>query len=204
MYNSPFSTFGAILIAPGSERVQGPDNSAVSSGPNPSYPVPSNPGMVLYHRTGLIAPLSKQPSEVDTATGMYKGFASGPLNYKLDMDLNPLNPLLVFDQSVSVTPPPQGIPAVPASAPANQQRFLDVTYLWQNNYRRDNAGFPLDEDGRRVAGRGGRPEPDIFKVDYSTRNLINLRLGVRVYDASSGRPQTFEVSDKVKIQNVGR
>ena len=41
-------------------------------------------------------------------------------------------------------------------------------------------------------------------VSYGTRSLINLNIGTRVYDTSSGQPQLSTVSDKIKVNNVGR
>jgi hypothetical protein len=49
-----------------------------------------------------------------------------------------------------------------------------------------------------------RPEADVIKVNYSTRSLLNINMGVRVYDVATGRPQVVQVSDRVRLGNVGR
>jgi hypothetical protein len=115
-----------------------------------------------------------------------------------------------------------GLPARPASDPGlnadlallqpgnsgHNDGYVLVTYLWQNNYSRNpNTGAdfnkPLRTDLSAVA-TDDRPEPDIVKLDYSTRALINVQLGARVYDVSTSTAQSVTVSDKVKVNNVGR
>ncbi len=183
---SPFAQFGGLIV-PGSERVLGPDN-------NPSRDsTPGDPELVPYHRVPVL-PSGRQDAkiEVDPATGtsLFSGYSTGPLVYELG--LNPAQPVIFFDKSIIPTPPPQGLPAVPESEPQERQKFVEVTYLWQNNYARGTAG---GDDA---------PEADVVKVDYSTRSLLNINLGVRVYDANRGRPQMVQLTDQVKINNVGR
>jgi len=96
---------------------------------------------------------------------------------------------------------------------AEADRELRVTYLWQNNYARKTTGEPIDVDGLSIADlptaqpgeqKAIRPEADVVKVDYSTRSVINITLGARVYDSSTGQPQLIQVRDKVQVNNVGR
>ncbi len=211
-YASPFSLFGPALIAPGSERVLGPDNDPDNDND------PNNPDLSPYYRVSNLTPLGRRDSGIvndpTDGTPYFSGNPLGPLNYKLEIDLRPKNPKIVFDDTASTVPPPQGLPV--KRFDDELQKEVQITYLWQNNYARevigtaDNAeevGYPVDVDGDTIfdnRGRAIRPEPDVVKVDYSTRSLMNVRLGVRVYDASSGQPQGIEVTDRVRINNVGR
>lgn len=98
--------------------------------------------------------------------------------------------------------------------------FLTATYLWQNNFSRNPCvnttapctpdlqnkwGNPLTATGALIDfGGAARPEADIFRIDYATRQQYNINLGARIYDPSDGRAQTIQVTDKVIINNVLR
>lgn len=206
-YASPFTLFGDALIIPGSERVLGPDTN------------PNNPNLMPYQRAPVLSSLNRQSGGIEAISPtvtIFTGFPSGPLNYRLELDLAPLTPRVVFDDAISPTPPPQGLPAVLVGNNIDQRtdpfddrsKLVEITYLWQNNYARavsgPNTGVPVDARGRNVAGRAVAPEADVVKVDYSTRSLLNITLGVRVYDVASGRPQQVQLTDKVKVNNAGR
>lgn len=45
---------------------------------------------------------------------------------------------------------------------------------------------------------------DIVRVDYLTRSLISVNLGIRMYDRSTGKPFTVSLAQQVKIRNTGR
>jgi hypothetical protein len=196
---SPFAIFGNVLIVPGSERVLGPDN-------NPARV--DDDLLVPYFRIPVSGSVAQQsPVNPD---GTYQGDPVGPLGYKLELDVNPIEPKVVFDDSIRSNVPPRGLPAKGPGQPGPEKE-VQITYLWQNNYAREvdgqYEGWPVDSDGDTLAennGRSMRPEADVVKVDYSTRALLNINLGVRVYDASSGRPQVVQLTDKVKINNLGR
>jgi hypothetical protein len=105
-----------------------------------------------------------------------------------------------------------GSAGLPAS-PSQPEAELQVSFLWQNNYARDAAGNPIDINGNEAqasnaAGTSNNgfvsPQPDTFRVDYGTRSLINVGLGVQVYDPSNGQAEAAQVSDKVKINNGGQ
>ena len=203
-YDSPLDRFGGALIVPGSERVLGPSNGGYNT-------------LTGYQRVPAIASVSKQAATiVNVGTSLtsqftrYQGPPAGPQTYRLDLDLNPLQPTIIFDEYRGDNNFPQGLWA--AAGDDADQKEIQVTYLWQNNYARTppsasdptTFGPPLAVDGEPTPGRSAAPEPDVVKVDYSTRSLMNVRLGARVYDVSSGRPQTIQISDRVKINNVGR
>ncbi|MGQ9696882.1 MAG: PilW family protein [Armatimonadota bacterium] len=45
---------------------------------------------------------------------------------------------------------------------------------------------------------------DVVRVDYTTKSLLNITLGVRTYDPSNGKPILIQLSGKVRLRNVGR
>jgi hypothetical protein len=91
-------------------------------------------------------------------------------------------------------------------------RELQVTYLWQNNYARlaqdsGNArrGQPIDAQGRAIGDTALiAPEPDVVKVDYSTRDLMTVNMGVLVYDTTTRQGTSINLSDKVRVGNTIR
>ena len=98
-----------------------------------------------------------------------------------------------------------GLPAKPLAAPG-PERDIQVSFLWQNNYARAANGYPINTNGngQNVGNTDIKAEPDVVTVSYGTRSLINLNIGTRVYDTSSGQAQISTVSDKIKVNNVGR
>lgn len=111
-------------------------------------------------------------------------------------------------------------PSGMAAARTAGVNFLSATYLWQNNFSRNPCvnttapctpdlqnkwGNPLSATGALIDfGGATRPEADIFRIDYATRQQYNINLGARIYDPSDGRAQTIQVTDKVIINNVLR
>ena len=45
---------------------------------------------------------------------------------------------------------------------------------------------------------------DVVRVDYTTKSLLNIILGIRTYDPSNGKPILIQLSGKVRLRNVGR
>ena len=143
------------------------------------------------------------------------------MNYQLLTDLDYYrNPVLKFDENAgsSAGDDAAGLPAR-ALGDSRPQGELRVTYLWQNNFARDPAGRPINPQGEptttedislpgqaqgQTVRNPKRPEADVFKLDYNTRSLVNITVGARVYDISTGQPQTAQVGDKVTVGNIGR
>ncbi|MBW3622458.1 MAG: type II secretion system GspH family protein [Armatimonadetes bacterium] len=55
----------------------------------------------------------------------------------------------------------------------------------------------------RFALVSNTPE-DIVKVDYGTKSLINVTMGVRMFDPSTSRPILVQLNDKIAMRNMGR
>jgi prepilin-type N-terminal cleavage/methylation domain-containing protein len=245
-FDSPFNSIGGatdpatpgtyrgILMVPGSEKVMGPDNNVtLDTSVNPASPV-----LVSYYRIssvtsgpGQLAKTVAASLPKDTNGRMYTRTAQ--LNYELQFDLDKYRaPVLKFDEPPTIAlDDAAGLPALPASDPnAPNANELRVTYLWQNNYSRDNQGRPLNVDGNTTNGNlddllvqrtnpisgvienvlktvtqnAPRPEADVIRADYSTRSLVNIIMGARVYDTSAGTPQTAQFTDKIVVNNVAR
>ncbi len=206
---SPLKVFGFFRIARGTERVYGPDGGSASDTQVRS--------LISFYRAPALNAFASTAISADKTTNLYPSFAQGRNSYRLNEDLNDY--ALRFDiepQNADFTPGVNTtVPGLfaPGNTNAAEQREVQATYTWQNNYARNAAGEPININGvssLTPVGTGqpdaaAQPEADVIKVDYATRLLINLSLGVRVYDASSGDPQSIQVSDKVQVNNnVGR
>lgn len=212
-YPSPFATFmgnawQSVTLALGTERVLGPDAQLSADSAN-------NVLLTNYVRLPVLATGLSKPA---TRSGSLFIRSVTP-NYSLETLLTKV-PVLSFDVDI-INPtdgiPAAGLPAAPANT--NPQGELQVIYLWQNNFARDAVGHPINTWGEDVSsssavgsaaghaiktGSDYRPEPDVMKVDYATRSQINILLGARVYDSSTGEPQTAQVTNRVNVGNVAR
>ena len=45
---------------------------------------------------------------------------------------------------------------------------------------------------------------DVVKADYTTKGLLTITFGMRVYDPNSGKTHLMELTDTVHVRNVGR
>ena len=201
-------SYGGLLLAPGTERVIGPE-----------IPLSISPQLLPYNRTtdslnGEISAIQKKPANT---TGILFAPVTGQRTYDLDqirespkvlltLDVGDRTPLTGTSAGLygAIGTDTPGIPANPSGAPAASDRELRMTYLWQNNYGRDAAGHPLNADDSRSDLGDFKPEADVVKADYSTRSLLNIQVGARVYDSSSPVPKTIQFSDRVKVGNATR
>ncbi len=220
---------GGLMVVPGSERVIGPELSVTVSTAmdqlaalNPATRARAGIGFVPYYRApGAISAVTKKATQVQDPTNAFlKRWTpiSGQRTYTFDQDtrLQPTSLLptayLRFD-----TPNGPGLPAWPLTDPGivagiQMERELQVTYLWQNNFARlrdDNApkrrGQPVDAQGLVIGDKAIiAPEPDVLKVDYSTRDLLNVTLGALVYDTNTRQPTSINLNDKVRVGNTIR
>jgi hypothetical protein len=214
-YPSPRAVFGHMLIAPGTERVLGPSSTYTVGGASenvsyfrlPTFSDSSLSQTVLYRE-----PITNPP--------VYRDFTISSPSYFFDYDLPPTD-MLKFAEPPTAPSTLSGVPGLPALVTGSEKE-LRVTYLWQNNYARKVApgdppldmpvGTPLDANGASnlsaVPGNfdrlAGPPEPDVVKVDYSTRAVFAVNVGARVYDSGTGEAQFIQLADKIQINNVGR
>ena len=79
---------------------------------------------------------------------------------------------------------------------ADTAHHLSVIYDYQANMTRPDSSKPLDVDNP--------VQPMQVKVDYQTRDLIDVSIGVRIYDVSTNRAQVIPSEIKVKIGNSNR
>jgi len=203
---------GGLMITPGSERVQAPDLQQGSS---------SISNLVTWYRAaGATTSIAKKGTQLDDAfdasSSIRKRWSvtGGQRNYILDQDTQ-VNEraMLLFDE-------PNG-PGLPAKSITDgntiAEREVRLTYLWQNNYSRriggDQNGWPVDASDHTLVDLAGGAtngkqtlvvEPDVVKVDYSTRSQLVIQYGVNVYDGASKRATTMQLSDRVKVGNLGR
>ncbi len=214
---SPLQAFGVgavgsrrgILVASGTDTVFGPDNNEGSS------------MLVPYYRVSVLSSIQQpagtlEPS--DTTTPLQNKHYVQPIparapRYQFDYDLHPDpdapgDPYQAFLKFDAPGENAIGLLArrTDEGRPGIAEKFLEATYLWQNNYARNPAnGMPLDKDGNEILiGSAARPEPDAVKVDYATRSLLNIGFGARIYDTSQPQPYSITISDKVQVNNVGR
>lgn len=194
------------MVAAGTERVVGPDLQVTIGG--------NSLGLVAYYRSpGAIASVVKKATLItDPIAPLRKLWTPivGQRNYLFDQDtrLNPVSNLLGafvrFDN-----PGGPGLPARPfTDAGTIAEREIQVTYLWQNNYARRNSGVlgengqPTDATGR-ILGEVAlvAPEPDVVKVDYATRDLMAVNIGVNVFDSQTRQTTSITLNDKVRVNN---
>ena len=203
---------GGLMITPGSERILAPDLQQGSS---------TMMQMVTWYRAaGATTSITKRAIQIedsaDAGASLRKRWSvtGGQKNYILDQDTQVnQNTVVLFDE-----PNGPGLPAKSLNDSSNiAEREVRMTFLWQNNYSRrmtgEQNGWPVDAaDNTLVDLAGGAVsgkqtlvvEPDVVKVDYSTRSQIVISYGVNVYDGASKRATTMQLSDRVKVGNLGR
>lgn len=222
-YPSPMQVFGnvsggvlaaggGLLICPGTERLMGPDLSVTQS---------SLSSLVSWHRApGALAAVVKKSSliddKLDANNPPRKRWSQivGQRTYVLDQDTRPNDQTqIVFDE-----PNGPGLPARAITDPGTiAEKEIYLSYLWQNNYARRvggaQNGWPVDASDNTLFDLAGgavpgkqtlTPEPDVVKVDYSTRSQIVVSFGVNVYDTNTRKATSLQLSDRVKVGNLGR
>jgi len=203
---------GGLMIAPGSERILAPELAVGST---------SLASWVTWHRVpAALGSVAKRASLVDDALDTTApprrrwSTITGSRTYLLDQDTQPnAFARILFDESGG-----PGLPARSLTDPAGvAPRRAYIGYLWQNNYARrvggPQNGWPVDSEDRTLVdlasgAANGRaavvPEPDVVKVDYSTRSQLVVNFGVNVYDTNTKRPTTLQLNDRIKVGNLGR
>ena len=170
--------YGDVHIVPGSEFVYGPDQQ-----PGPHYGK-----RIRFTRVSSVAS------------------AIGPNQYRINYENNP-NPGPSTDPSLYLgyvefqqgTDPNPGVTDNPVGGIFKQI----VLPTQQIDFSQANANMPADPVEVSYNFTMIRPN-DVVKVDYMTRDLMNVALEVRLYDAHSGQAQIISLSDKIKVRNLQR
>ena len=177
---SPLSTaspwYSDVHIVAGSELVYGPDQL-----PGPHYG-----SRIRYTRVSSVAS------------------AVGPNQYRINYENNS-NPVGNLDPSLYLgyIEFQQGLdpnPTVPDD-PTNGVFKSIVLPTKQIDFSTPNSNKAADNVEVSYSFTMVRPN-DIVKVDYMTRDLMNVAMEVRLYDAHTGQPQIISLSDKIKVRNL--
>lgn len=219
---SPVEIFGVgggdvwrgIRVIPGSERVSAP---VVDGGVQTSWV------RVAAALTDVVQPVSTLFSSVPPPPiPYYSNVPERLAQYGLEFDTYPadqnarfeqlltFDDLLGYDANTGFAPLYRDVSGMAAGFDTGAN-YVTVSYLWQNNFSRDPRpaaqtwGRPLDSTGAPIADfTATRPEADIFRVNYATRQQYSINLGARIYDPTDGRASSIRVSDKVIINNALR
>ena len=194
-------------MAAGTERVMGPDLSVTAGG--------NGLGQVAYYRApAAISSVVKKSSLVTDPVDLRRKRwtpITGQRTYLFDQDtqtsLSTGLPMAIlrFDNPGGPGLPTRAFtdPALPG-ANGVAEREVQITYLWQNNFSRRD-GKPVDAQGKVIGDKAIiAPEPDVVKVDYSTRDLLTVNVGVMIYDSTTHQPTSISLTDKVRVNNTIR
>lgn len=114
---------------------------------------------------------------------------SVPLTYN-QYRVDYLNSLLTFNVDAG-----NSLPTVKADN-ATSADPVKITFNYQANLAPIDSTKPIS--GTNLAS------PLLVKVDYQTRDLLNINIGVRVYDPTNGQAFIVPVSNQVKVSNSNR
>lgn len=144
-----------------------------------------------------LVPGSVRLSGPDTTPG--PGQAQGQSVPYQEISANSANPQALTGSQFSVDYAANTLmlsPAITAALKADPARSVSVIYDYQANMTRPDSSKALDVDNP--------VQPMQVKVDYQTRDLIDVSIGVRIYDVSTNRAQVIPSEIKVKIGNSNR
>ena len=197
-----------VRIVPGSERIFGPDQR-----PGPHYGYRVQYTRVATNKvTSGASPIGKNEYQINyetspAATSDDPRTKVGFIRFNSQEETstlpnigqaNPGNaPLAEYQANPSVENPaaglyqggvsiyrPSGLPQLKANAQTGQNVAADIVEVYYS--------FQMN-----------RPN-DVVKVDYLTRELMNVTLEARLYDSSSSTPQVTTVTNRVKVRNLQR
>jgi len=177
--NSPLGVVANARIVPGSLQVYGPD---MTSGPSNYASVTANyttaypnipNGWVLYSPIGLNGTPGANQYQIDYNTGMI---------------------MVAADYPTDTVTSPNG-----AGATAGLPLF--IAYDYQSNLS------ALSDDGvsvpAAVISAANPANPFVAKVEYHSKDLINVSIGVRFFNAE-GNAQTVSATNDLKVGNGTR
>lgn len=79
-----------------------------------------------------------------------------------------------------------------------------VSFDYQANLTALNGGASISSATNASGVQDERANPMLVKVDYQTRDLLDVSMGVRIYDPANGGTQIVTVTNRVKINNSSR
>lgn len=172
----------SVRIVPGSERVVGPDQRP---GPNYGYPV-------VYRRVSALAGTVGKNEYKINYEDVRNANAAEPQDPAVHMGFIEFNSIadaagiynIPNENPAGMVYRPNGIPNLRVNRVSGQNEFvlpIEVTFEFQMN----------------------RPN-DVVKVDYMTRELMNIAIEARLYDARTNAPQSTALTSKVKVRNLQR
>ena len=77
---------------------------------------------------------------------------------------------------------------------------VQIAFNYQANLARQDATKPVSASASSPNLAG----PLLVKIDYQTRDLLDINIGVRIYDSSQGRSIVVPVHNQVQIGNSNR
>ncbi|MDW8207481.1 MAG: hypothetical protein RMJ43_06560 [Chloroherpetonaceae bacterium] len=190
--------FATVQIVPGSERVVGPDQNP---GPNYGYPV-------LYRRVSANAgSIGKNEYKIH--------YRDVPNAGSADPDDPRVRIGFIEFNSLPDSPGQYNLLDAPDPTRDGERIAEDPAGQWGRVIYRPN-GIPQ----LRVNRQTGRNEPvapievtfsiqmnhprDVVKVDYLTRELMDIALEVRLYEPRTSAPQAVALTSKVRVRNLMR
>jgi len=154
-------------------------------------------GYVSGVKNAHLVPGSVRLSGPDTTPG--PGQAQGQSVPYQEISANSANPQAPTGSQFSVDYAANALMLssdITAALKADPARSVSVIYDYQANMTRPDSSKTLDVDNP--------VQPMQVKVDYQTRDLIDVSIGVRIYDVSTNRAQVIPSEIKVKIGNSNR
>ena len=194
LFNTPINgTFRTARIVPGSEKVWGPDQR-----PGPHYGhkilytrVPLNsaePGMNEYK-------IRYEDENPQGSSGDLAFLRVGFIEFNSTTD-NGKDGAFNFEAYNEVTGNP------PINTPVYPPHSLPTVKTGPDGMLGGAFGLtPADPVEVSYEFQMNRPN-DVVKVDYLTRELMNVQLQTRLYDPASSRPQIVELGNKIKVRNL--
>jgi hypothetical protein len=194
--------YADVTIVPGTEIVVGPDQR-----PGPRYgsriqytrvpsksldPIGVNQYKINYQNENDPA----APTRIELARGFMEFRAGAEGSNVANVSDKAWNGG-TFDPAVDYKP--YGLPeykANPAFDPAMPNSAANPKFL-------QGAGEGIRSDPVEVFYKFQVNRPnDVVKVDYLTRELLNVTVESRLYDPASGRPMSAILTEKLKVRNL--
>jgi hypothetical protein len=87
---------------------------------------------------------------------------------------------------------PWGPPTGPTGSGTPGPLPVEISFSYQNNLFVDTGATP------------NVTTPAVIRASYQTGALINVSLGVRIYNPANNLPATFTLTNKIRVGNAGQ